>query len=682
MKKTNIWNRMSGWLRAFLILALVFLALGLGTLGSLTSTGKAYALTSKSDTDGKEPCIVLNVSDPGHGEEGHEHRDLYIKEVYFNLGGIYTEYGETVTIQIARGTSADSSWTTRVDLSFANLYEKLDEGEESEGPYTDCLYNWVKYTVQTVDGWRITTYPYYRIKVEGGSVLINEIVFVANDQDVTAEGEHKPVALRPTVYSDGEKGTLLPYDRDKGETLKTAVEKAGAIVDSPCIPSMAQSSFFRFGQEEIYSLMTISEMRLGKSYVPGGIYHIDSVYNALGNDILAFGTLIGGMSPFGLRLMPFLASFGVLVFGFLFVRKLTGSDKAGLVFAVLYALCGVSMSLGHFGTPLMVGLFFITAALFFTTKFFKEGLKKASYLSAVPVLLAGLFTAAAVCVNGAFAIPAVGVVGLFIAGLVRQTRKTRAALDVAIDEVEADEAAGGAPRTEGGPSQPRKKLAAALKEHRFKGSVSGCVFFAFLLLGGFLISILAMLPMYFPYVKVYDNPASPSKNIFYFVWKALCGGFTGENYLTAPQSVWSPFYLLFKGTGETFGVTAAGSLIAVASLAAGVIGAILALVLLTRKMNADNFKEELLAVLIPLVGVVIGLATAAFAKGGLAFMLLAYICLFAIAAKAASEEDKKYAKVVNILSIVCFAALAVCFGLFAVFTFSIPTAGFLPGLWA
>ena len=260
MKKTNIWNRMSGWFRAFLILALVFLALGLGTLGSLISTGDAYALTSKSETDGKEPCIVLNVSDPGHGEEGHEHRDLYIKEVYFNLGAIYTEYGKSVTIQIARGTSADSSWYTYSEISFANLYE---EGEETGTAATDCLYNWVKYNVQTLDGWRITTYPYYRIKVDGGSVLINEIVFVANDQDLEAEGEHKPVALRPTVYYDGEKGTLLPYDASKGETMKTAAQRAGAIVDSPRIPSMAQSSFFRFGQEEIYSMMTISEMRQG-----------------------------------------------------------------------------------------------------------------------------------------------------------------------------------------------------------------------------------------------------------------------------------------------------------------------------------------------------------------------------------------------------------------------------------
>ena len=147
MKRTNIWNRMSAWLRAFLILALVFLVLGLGTLGSAVSTGKAYALSSRRATDGKEPCIVLNVTDPGHGEENHEHRDLYIKEVYFNLGAIYTDYGEVVTIQIARGTTSDSQWYNYSDIQFANFYEKLDEGDKSVNPITDALYNWVKFPV-------------------------------------------------------------------------------------------------------------------------------------------------------------------------------------------------------------------------------------------------------------------------------------------------------------------------------------------------------------------------------------------------------------------------------------------------------------------------------------------------------------------------------------------------------
>ena len=681
MKKTNIWNRMSVWRLAFLILAFVFLVLGLGTLGSAASTGKAYALSSKRDTDGKEPCIVLHVTDPGHGEENHTHRDLYIKEIYFNLGAIYTDYGDVVTIHVARGTTSDSAYQMEEPINFANMYEELGEGDKSVAPYTDALYNWVKYDVPAQDGWRISTYPYYRIKVSGGSVLINEMVFVANDRDPSAEGTHKPVALRPTVY-DGTNGTLLPYEKDRGETLQTAVERAGAIVDRPRIPSLAQSSFVRFGQEEVVSLMTISEMRQGRNYIRDAVYHVDTVYNTFGIDLLALGTSIFGMSPFGLRIIPFLASLGILVFGFLFVRKLTGSEKAGFAFALLYALCGVSMSLGHFGTPLTIGVFFFTAALYFATVFFKDGMKKADYLSAVPTMLAGLFAAAAVCVNGAFLIPVLGVVGLFVAGYFRQRKATRAALDLAIEEVEADEGAGGTPHTEEGVSGPRKKLASALKEHRFKGSVSAVTFSLFLVLGVVLISMLAALPMYFPYVKRYDDPADPSMSIFYFIWKAFCGGFTGNNLLPAAQSAWDPLYLLFKGTGAIFTVTCAGSLMAVGALVSGVIGAVLATVILIGKLEEGTFKEEFVSLLIPILGVVLGLVTAAFAQGGLAFILLAYVCLFALAAKGFAEEGGKYGKIVTILSCVCLAVLVVCFALFSVFTFSIPTAGFLSGLWA
>lgn len=677
MKRSNIWNGMSVWLRAFLILALIFLVLGLGTLGSVRSTGDACLLSYQQDSGGNYAGIVLNVTVPeGAADDGDVHRDLYVKEIYLNVGAVYTDLGDVVTLRVAR-SSDTNSWYNSTDIKFAALYEEVEEGKEPVGAFTE-LYNWVKFDIpsntSSSDGWPVS-YSYYKLTVPtaNASILLNEIVFVANDRDLTAEGAHEPVVLSAAVYDKTTgSGSVLPYG-----------ERANAVIDSPCIPSLSQSSFFRFGQEEMYSLMTISEMRLGATYAEGGVYHIDTVYNTLGNDLLALGTLIGGMSPFGLRLMPFLASFGILVFGFLFVRELTGNEKAGFVFSVLYALCGVSIGFGHLGTPLTIGLFFFTAALYFTMRSYRRGVEKTQYRSAAPMLLAGLFAAASLCVNGAFIIPVCGLIALFVLGLVRQIRTTRAALDVAIGEVEADEAAGGTPHTEEGTSEPRKKLAKALAEHRFKGSVAGCAFFGAFVLGFVLISVLAMLPMYYPYVKMYDDPApdAATRSIFFFFWKAFSGGFAGGNLLFPAQSAWAPFYLLFKGTGEHAAATAVGSLVAVAALVSGVAGAVLAVLLLVRKIDGERFKEELIDVLIPLVGLVLGLVTAALTNGGQAFQLLAYLCLFAIAAKAASEEDEKYAKVVRILTNVCLMALAVCFGLFAATTFSIPTS-FLSGLWA
>ncbi len=684
MKKANFWKRMTGGMRAFLILALVFLALGLGTLGSVVSTGDGYALSAKRDSDVKQPAILLDLSAPdeGHGEEGHVHRDLYIKTVYFNLGAIYTEYGDVVKLRIARGNRSDSPFVTGDDIAFANLYERIDEGKSSVNPEMDGVGNWVEYRVPAQDGWRLTTYPVYKVTVEtmGATVLINDIVFVANDQDLSAEGSHKPVVLQAAV----DKASVLPYDSSRGETIETAIKKAAAVADGKMIPSMAQSSYFRLGPEEVISMMTVSEMRLGKSFEHGAVYHIDTEYNVLGNALLAFGTRLAGMSPFGLRLMPFLASFGVLMFGFFLVRKLTGSDKAGFIFSVLYALCGVSMSLGHFGTPLMIGLFFFTASLYFTVCFFRDGLKEANFKSAAVPLLGGLFAAAAICVNGAYVIPVAGIAALFILGAVRQFRATRAALDTAIGEVEEFESVPENRPSGGEVSEPRKKLVSAYKEHRYKTSVSCALFFSCLILGAFLLSVAFGPAMYYPYVKLYDNPENPSLSIFYFLWKAFAGGFTGNNMLVSPQSPWSFFYILYQGTGTSYAVTAAGSLIAVAALLSGIAGAVFAILSLRKKKGEEGARNELYEVIVLLAGIVIGLVTSSFARGGLAFQMLAYVCLFALAAKGASaEEEGSLGKAVKRVSLVCLFALAVCFGLFAVFTFSIPTtSGFMAGLWA
>lgn len=685
MKNKNFFSRMSGWLRATLILSLVFLALGLGTLGSVVSVGKGYVLPVKSSTDDKKPCIVLNVTLPDSAYETDENGDetarpLYYKSIYVNIGAIYGESGKNSVLRIYRGSRSTSEFYNFTDLTLCNFYENVEEGKESAHPIEDSLCNWVRYDIANPTSWKVTTYPFIKLTAETCNLLINEVVFVASELNADESGfEGREYILDTGVYYDegNLQSTLLPFDVSMDEEVK----RAEAVDDHPQIPSGSQSSYFRYGEEEIYTLLTISEMRLGRRNAAGSVYHIDRVYNSLGTDLVALGVGIFGMSPFGLRFMPFLASFGILAVGALFVRKLTGSEKAGFVFALLYALSGAGFSLGHFGTPLTIGVFFFTAALYFTFKFFKDGMKKADLLSAVPALLGGLFGAAAICVNGAYVIPALLLVGIMAAGLVRSHKAACAALDGAIDEVEEYEKTAPADGGDAEVSEPRKKLAKALADRRMATALPAALFFVSLIVGTYLIAILSALPMYFTYVKAYDNPLAPKLSIFYFLWKAFAGGFAGENYLNAPQSAWSFFYVLFKGTGEMYAVTAAGFLISGAALLAGIAGVVIAILGLVRRMDAPSFKEEIVPLLMLFGGFVLALATAAFAKGGLGFLLIASLFLFVFAARAAaSEEEGKLGTAVKVLSYVCLAALVLFFALFAVFTFSIPTAGFLAGL--
>ena len=685
MKKKNLWKP-TRWVLAFLILAFVFLALGLGTLGSLQSTGKGYVLPVITENDSQKPGIVVQVTDPedvGHGTTGHTHvnNHLWIKHVYINVGTIYANPGEVATVRLGRGISNESTFSNYIELNIANYFYDAENAvkEIKPAPLVDANFNWVEFDLTAFgNGWELSTYSWFKLTAEKYDVLINEIIFVAN----TEKDEGEDVVLNARV----DESSNLSYDR-KSETIKDAVARASAIVDKQHVPSFAQSSFFRYGEGELASLITAAEMRSGSNYSASAVYDMDKISSALGSDLIALGTLIFGMSPFGLRVIPFLASFGVLVFGFLFVRRLAKSDKAGFVFAVLYAFCGMSFSLGHFGAPFTLGLCFLLASLYFCYRYYEDGMKKANALSAMPALLSGLCAAAAINVNGAFVLPVLGIVALFVAGALRWQKKGRKELDLVIDEAEKEEkteAATASAEESEGPT-PRQKVAKALGEYRFRNTVAPALFSVLLVIGTFLLAVLSLLPAYYTFVKVYDNPANPAKSIFYFVGKSLTGGFAGSNIETTPQSAWSLVYVLFRGTGERYAVTATGWLVAVAAIIAALCGLVYTVWKLVRVLRErkENFQRELAVIIVLLAGLVLSLVTAAFAQGALAFLLGAYVFGFALAAYAlqdAEAQGGKLAKAANVVSVCWLCVLAVCFGLFAVFTFSIPTAGFMAAL--
>ena len=663
MKNKNIWKSFSVWTRAFIILALVFLAIGLGTLGSVRSVGQSYRLPIKRSGDGQTPAIVINVTEPGHGEEGHspEHRDLYIKAVYVNVGTVYNEHGDRATLRVAYGQTANTFYSY-YNVVIPNLYETVEEDEDISYRAGDMLYNWYQIPFEEnlkETGHRLTVYPYWQLTAQNCDVIVNEIVFVANDEDNKGE----PVVLNTAINADH---TYLPEEKSE------LVEKASVIIDKQYAPTTSQSSYFNFGLEEISIIETYMEMKQGGVYANDSVYHMDGVYNTLGLDILFIGPAIFGLSPFGLRFMPMLAAFGVLVFGYLFVKKLTQSDKAGFAFALIFALCGMSFSLAHFATPLMIGVCFFVASAYFCLDFFLNGLKKARFSAAVPVLLSALFAAAAICTNGAFLIPVLGIVALFVAGVVRQRKALKAEISEEAEKAIAEEEALEKPAEseEHVYSEGRKKVAKLVNEANYKHSVAIGVFVSVLVFGYVLLAILSMLPLNTVFTKVYDDPAYPTKSMFYFLWVAFSNGFVGvTNPLTA-----SPFafaYELYHGTGSLYAVTVTGTLVAIGAIVLGLVGAVVTLISIAKNRSAD-----VKSALILLCGVVLSLITAVFAKGGLAFLFLAFIFLFAFAAKCLAEkkgEGQENAKAIPKAAVICgLVLICVCFLAFAVLTFSIP----------
>ena len=656
--KKNFWKNATKYFRAFLILALAFLAIGLGTLGSVISTGDSFVLTAKQEGDSLDPSLMIRVDCPDDVDEDTSEYNLYVKKVLVHVGAVYAPAGEGAELRIGFGSLADQKYDLTYPLYVSSVYGGGEEGL-TNGPYT-----WAVFDVTSVasKGWRVRDYHYYYLRVNHYSVRINEVLIVAENNDLPEE-ERVPVLL------DAKLDDASVIRRAEGESKAEALERASAVLDSQHLPSLTSSSFDSFSEEEAYSLMTIREMRAGGSYVTGDTYLADTVYNALGTDILALGTLIFGMSPFGLRFFPFLAAFGVLVVGYLFVRDLSKSERAGFIFAALYALSAAFFAAGHLGTPLMLGVFFFTASVYFCHKFYAKGMKTADLKGAAPVILSALFGALAICVNGVWMIPMLGVVALFAAGMVRQKKAKEYYLAKAEEAPEPVETA----EEESVPALPPKQRVEA--EYRFKDRAAIASFTVVFLVGTLLLSLLAVIPAYLPYVRVFGDPAAPM-GVFAVAWKLFAGGFAGANATSYAQS-WA-LHTIFAGTGELYAVTVAGAFTAIVA----VVACIVALVwfLLSKK---ESGKNVLRALVIAAAGLVLSLVCSFFGGGAFGFSLAALVFLFALGGFAGDKVLAEGGKAAKAVMWVLLALLILSFVLLIPFTFSVPLpAGLQTALFA
>lgn len=681
----NKRKKLSFYFIAFLVIAFVFLAIGLGTLGSVATTGKSYELMSKTK-DNEDPSVVFLIKNPTEKDKNGKDSTVYcaLRRIYLNVGAFYSEEGKDVSVSFAIGSSSTSS-NRQYTATFENI-KPDDKRDEKTTAIEDAQFNWIspfdeQLAKVSVLNSRVASYRYVKLTTSK-NLVINEVVFVGEvlriknsdgtwgqtDSSGECSGEYRMLPVE--IYS------ATPYN---GQSNDAAKEAAAAMIDAQQMPNFAQSTFNRFTKEEVYSMMSVAEMRAGGGYTEGNVYHGDTVYNSFGTSVLAFGTRIFGMSPFGIRFFPMLASFGVLVLGFFFAKDLFKSEKAGLAFAILYALSTLSLGLGHLGSPLMLGVFFFTGAVFGCYKFYRYGLKKGDFKDTLPLVLSGLCGAAAICVNGVFVIPMLAVAGLFAAGMVRQQYARRYYLDLAIAEAEAEEAQSDTTvhektetAQEPAMSEGRAKVAKVVSQYRRKNTLAPVAFFASVVLGALFLSLIFLIPTYYLAVKLFDNPASPSLNIFALAAKFFAGGFVGTN---GEACAWTVAYTTFIGTGSPYAITS--FVINAFAGIAGLIGiayAISRIVLICKARDWEK-KSELYKMIILLSGLVICLVTAAFAKGAVALIMLAYIFAFLLAAGAVkhyTEAEGKIGTAAKIISIVGLVLLALWFALTAVFTFSIP----------
>ena len=677
--------------RIIFILALIFLVIGLSTLGSFYSAGDAYELKTQGSS-AEAPTVVFQLRNPTTTDEhGHSTTQyLRLRHIYVNIGAAYIEEGETATIRAEIDTAPNNSAVAssrRLDYTFGNFVTDEDtEGTpEDAAEYPNIYYSWQDMVPSTSSGWAVSSYDYVRLIARDANVLLNEVVFVGEvmeSSSSSSEGTGEMVVVPATIYS----ATPLI-----GETDEEAAARAGALLDKQVMPSVNEYRMNKLSDEETISMMTIREMYEGASYGTGNVYTGERVYGSVGEEILAFGTLIFGMSPYGLRFFPMLAAAGALLCGAFLARRVAKNDWAGVIFAALFLLACAPLALGGLGTPLMIGVFFFLLSVNSCHYFYANGMRTEKFASALPLLVSGLAGALAILTHGAYLVPMVGVVALFACGMVRMRRARRVYLDKAIAEVEAEETAPAEPAEAPAPSAPapeedarpalspaRRKVAAVAAEYRNKTSIALVTFLGALVVGAFVLGLILATPMYFTWLKLFDNPASPSMNIIALAATAFAGGFTGVNPGGMGSSAWNVVYSISRVNGEAYSALYA-SVINFAALIAvlfAVVSAVVHLVMLCRtKEWGREERAAIRGIVVPAVGIILALVTAIFAKDAVQFVLLAYIFAFVLAAaEAVKLMQTSKAKLVRILCWVELALLVVMFVLLFVFTTGLPVA--------
>ena len=296
-------------------------------------------------------------------------------------------------------------------------------------------------------------------------------------------------------------------------------------------------------------------------------------------------------------------------------------------------------------------------------------MKTADLKGASPVILSALFGALAICVNGVWTIPMLGVVALFAAGMVRQKKAKEYYLAKAEEAPEPVETA----EEESVPALPPKQRVEA--EYRFKDRAAIASFVVVFLVGTLLLSLLAVIPAYLPYVRVFGDPAAPM-GVFAVAWKLFAGGLAGANATSYAQS-WA-LHTIFAGTGELYAVTVAGAFTAIVAVVACIVALVWFLVL-----NKGIEKPALRALVIAAAGLVLSLVCSFFGGGAFGFSLAALVFLFALGGFAGDKVLAEGGKAAKAVMWVLLALLILSFVLLIPFTFSVPLpAGLQTALFA
>lgn len=520
-------NRFTKFSIAAACLVLVFLIAGACTIGGFSSPGSAYYLPA-------EQYIVyyLDFREDENGDTAG------LASVYVNVGAVYTDIGDTFTLEFRHGNASGSYTNGKFSsagmgkITLANIYQAPAEDTEGEEAADTAAalgtnYGWVKAFDYTGDPVSYSSYRLVRVSASC-DMLLYGISFVDTQGKVipayTAEADVR--GFFGSSYWPSYRDLFRANDRS---SAYGALGEPAALTDGTA-PAAGDTAYSQFTQDEKYTLLQIDNIRLG-SIVADGTYNASTDFGPLAALLPMLGTLVFGVCPFGLRIVPLLCTAGLIAVLYFFGKELLRRPGWGFLTAALTAFGGLALTVGRLGLAYAPIALCVVAAYWCMFRFFRRGVSAAKpAASACNVLASGLCFALAMALDPKCIFALLGLAGLFAAGMVRQKRKDAAALAkvraAAAEGAEAAAAqyASAAPQGHVSDTPQSYALDTAQSYARRLAWLSAVLGF---IAATVAFIALAFLPQYFTYMQLYEaDPSAPSLGFFTLLFRALGDAFT------------------------------------------------------------------------------------------------------------------------------------------------------------
>ncbi len=387
-------KKITAYTWAFILVIIAFFTVGMFTLGSTKSTGKAMT--------------VLQNETVYYELEKNE----TIQAIYVNVGAIHAELGTEATITVKTSNSSSSVAPAKASWSAFGSSLKLRNVKDDQTT-NSVLYNWVN----VASGLSKSA---YKISLTSNVALdLNEIVAINKAGEmVTLKGyttgtQYVPADVEATYDAQD---SFARFMNEKGEV------------------TLSNSAMDNLAQEEGYYMSSVQNLLAGNAKYDA-VYTLDGNFNYLATILMAPSVVLFGNSAFALRLPAFIATCMMLVFAYLLVKELTKREQVAFYFSLVLMVGGLVTTVGRFGAPYMMVACAVMGSAYFMYRFFAHGISTSNMLGgATNILISGLFGAVAVAMDITALLPIAGVGAIYVFGLRRQKLAHKVALEKATNE--------------------------------------------------------------------------------------------------------------------------------------------------------------------------------------------------------------------------------------------------------